>query len=477
MTRCLALALALACCLPLSGLTRASSLPAADTKDTPAAEAAATEPARQALDAWLAAFNANDRAQLEAFRDRFHPTMDVERMLGFHGQTGGFRLIRHEPSDAGSAQALLQEAQSDTVARITVTLSDGAPLALSIEAIDRPADLALPRLDQGEAIAALTARADAAAAQDAFAGVLLVARGDEVLLQGAWGQADRESAAPVTLDTRFRLGSMNKMFTAVSILQLVDAGKLSLDGTVGDYLPDYPNAEVAKVTIRQLLTHSGGTGDIFGPQFDEHRLSLKSHADYLRLYGERAPEHPPGAEFRYSNYGFVLLGNIIERVSGQSYYDYVDQHIYTPAGMTSSGSLPEDTAVAGRARAYTRGEGGSLTDAGDTLPWRGTAAGGGYSTAGDLLKFARALQSGTLLPPALLAEATREQGQGYGYGFGVRMDQGVPVYGHGGGAPGMNGELRIFPTLGEVVIGLGNVDPPAVSRLVDFYQARMPLAE
>jgi len=472
------LALFLSCCLPLSALAQAAPPPADEAVATPKTVAPASDPARQALDAWLAAFNANDRKQLEAFRDRYQPTMDVDRMLDFHKRTGGFRLIRREPSDAGSSQALMQEMESDTIARVQATVKDGAPLELKIQAIEPPADLRIPRLDQAAAIDALAARADAAAQQDAFAGVLLVARGDKLLLQRAWGVADHEAGTPVTLDTKFRLGSMNKMFTAVSALQLVQAGKLSLEGTVGQYLPGYPNPEIAKVTIRQLLTHSGGTGDIFGPEYDAQRLSLKTHADYVRLYGARGPDHPPGEEYRYSNYGFVLLGNIIERVSGQSYYDYVDRHVFAPAGMRDSASLPEESAVPGRARAYTRADAGApWTDAAGTLPYRGTAAGGGYSTAGDLLKFARALQSGKLLSPALLAEATREQGPGYGYGFGAREEQGVPAYGHGGGAPGMNAELRIFPTLGEVVIGLGNVDPPAVSRLVAYYQARMPLAQ
>ena len=437
-----------------------------------------SDPARQALDAWLAAFNANDRKQLEAFRDRYQPTMDVDGMLDFHNRTGGFKLIRRESAAAGSAQALVQEHDSDTVARIKATVQAGKPLALDVEAIERPADLRIARLDQAAAVDALSAKADAEAKQDAFAGVLLVARGDKILLQRAWGPADRAAHTPVALDTKFRLGSMNKMFTAVSTLQLVQAGKLSLDGTVGQYLPAYPNAEIAKVTIRQLLTHSGGTGDIFGPEFDKQRLSLKTHDDYVRLYGARGPDHPPGKEYRYSNYGFLLLGDIIEHVSGQSYYDYVDQHVFAPAGMHDSGSLPEDVAVPGRAIAYTRKDAAApWTDAADTLPYRGTSAGGGYSTAGDLLKFAHALQSGKLLSPALLAEATRKQSPWYGYGFMVADVEGVPAYGHGGGAQGMNGELRIFPTLGEVVIGLGNVDPPEVSRLVEYYQARMPLAK
>ncbi|CAM5459488.1 serine hydrolase domain-containing protein [Rhodanobacter lindaniclasticus] len=472
------LALLLLCCLPLSTLAQGAPSPTAAT--TPARQTVAplTDPARQALDAWLAAFNSNERKQLEAFRDRYQPTMDVDGMLDFHHRTGGFRLLRREPAAPGSAQMLAQERDSDTVARVKATLQEGKPLALDIERIERPTDLRIPRMDQAEAIAALVAKADAAAKQDAFAGVLLVARGDTILLRRAWGLADRAAGTPVTLDTKFRLGSMDKMFTAVATLQLVQAGKLSLDGRVGQYLPDYPNADIAKVTIRQLLTHAGGTGDIFGPEFDRHRLSLKSHDDYVRLYGARGPDHPPGKGYHYSNYGFVLLGDIIEHVSGQSYYDYVNRHVFAPAGMRDSGSLPEDVAVPRRAQAYTRNDGDAeWTNASGTLPYRGTAAGGGYSTAGDLLKFAQALRSGKLLPPALLAEATRKQTPVYGYGFNVADAQGVPVYGHGGGAPGMNGELRIFPTLDEVVVALANVDPPVASRLVEYYQLRMPLSK
>jgi CubicO group peptidase (beta-lactamase class C family) len=469
------LALLLCCCLPLSTLAQPAPAPA----DDPAAAQAvapASDPARQALDAWLAAFNANDRALLEAYRDRYQPKLDVDGMLGFRRQTGGFRLLRREPSAPGSAQALLREQDSDTVARITVTVKPGQPLAQEIEAIEPPADLRVPRMDQAAAIDALAAKADADAKRDAFAGVLLVARGDQVLLQRAWGLADRAAGTPVTLDTKFRLGSMNKMFTAVATLQLVQAGKLSLDGTVGQYLPGYPNAEIAKVTIRQLLTHAGGTGDIFGPEFDAHRLELKTHDDYVRLYGARGPDHAPGKEYRYSNYGFVLLGDIIEHVSGQSYYDYVDAHVFAPAGMHDTGSLPEDVDVPGRAHAYTRKDAAApWADAAGTLPWRGTAAGGGYSTAGDLLKFARALQDGRLLPPALLAEATRRQTPWYGYGFMSAEMEGVPAYGHGGGAEGMNGELRVYPTLGEVVVALSNLDPPAATRLAEYYQLRMPL--
>jgi D-alanyl-D-alanine carboxypeptidase len=354
---------------------------------------------------------------------------------------------------------------------------DGRVALLSPHTPSRALDLAQHRMTQADALTALRDHAEQRAGADEFAGAVLVARHGKVLLQDAWGRADRKAGTANTAATKFRIGSMNKMFTAVATLQLVEAGKLALDDPIGKHLPDYPNKEVAaKVTVRHLLTHTGGTGDIFGPKFDQHRLQLREHRDYLRLYGSRGLTHEPGARFEYSNYGFVLLGALIERASGGSYYDYVDNHVFRPAGMTSTGSLPESTDVPNRAVGYMRASpaGGAWVPNAETLPWRGTAAGGGYSTVGDLLRFAQALSSGRLISKATLAEATRPHQQQYGYGFGVQGEGRLRSYGHGGGAPGMNGELRIFPQLGYVVVSLSNLDPPAASELADFFALRMP---
>jgi CubicO group peptidase (beta-lactamase class C family) len=229
----------------------------------------------------------------------------------------------------------------------------------------------------------------------------------------------------------------------------------------------------SKVTVRHLLTHTGGTGDIFGPEFTKNRLTLREHGDYVKLYGSRGLTHEPGAEHRYSNYGYVLLGALIEKVSGTSYYEHVRGKVFQPAGMTSTDSLPESETVRQRAVGYMKRDGKWVPNT-DTLPWRGTAAGGGYSTVGDLLRFAQALESGKLISKKMLAEATRPQAERYGYGFGVDDDWPVRSYGHGGGAPGMNGDLRVFPQLGYVLVSLSNLDPPAASRLLDFFGLRMP---
>jgi D-alanyl-D-alanine carboxypeptidase len=337
-------------------------------------------------------------------------------------------------------------------------------------------DLVLHRMTQAQAVAALSDHAQQRARADEFAGAVLVARHGKVLFQEAWGRADRKAGTANTLATRFRIGSMNKMFTAVAILQLVESHKLALDDPIGKHLPNYPNKEVAaKVTVRHLLTHTGGTGDIFGPEFEEHRLQLREHRDYLKLYGRRGLTQEPGTRFEYSNYGFVLLGALIEHVTGGSYDDYVGDHVFRRAGMRSTSALPESVVVPDRAVGYLRSSPGSdWVPNTDTLPWRGTAAGGGYSTVGDLLRFAQALESGTLISKATLAEATRPHLQQYGYGFGVQGQGRLGSYGHGGGAPGMNGELRIFPQLGYVVVSLSNLDPPAASELVEFFTLRMP---
>jgi len=437
-------------------------------------------PAGKVFNAWLQTFNSADQAQIGEF-DATHRQKDktppLERTLDFRARTGGFKLIRIEKSEPTTVVALVQERDSDTVARIELTVSEDEPpkiVSERVRAIPRPADLALPRLTQAAALAALSDRVDEIAASDRFSGVILVARHGKILLQKVAGRANRETGTPITTDTRFRIGSMNKMFTAIATLQLVEAGKLALDDPIGKHLSDYPNKDVAtKVTVRHLLTHSGGTGDIFGPEFTTNRLILREHADYVKLYGSRGLSHEPGAEFRYSNYGFVLLGALIERISGTSYYDHVRRTVFEPAGMMSTGSLPESETVPNRSVGYMKRKGAWIANV-DTLPWRGTAAGGGYSTAGDLLRFAQALESGKLISKKMLAEATTAHREHSGYGFGMLGEGPLRSYGHGGGAPGMNGELRIYPQLGYVLVGLSNLDPPSASRLVEFFALRMP---
>lgn len=432
----------------------------------------------------LDAFNAADSPKYKEFLTKNYPDrlQNADRDMEFRQMTGGFELKQVEESTLTKFVALVQERISDQFARLTIEVKADEQHQITrfdMMAISRPPNFALPHLGEGEIITAMRTKLDEELAGDRFSGAALLARNGKQVFAQAYGLADREKKISNQLQTRFRIGSMNKMFTAVATLQLVQSGKLDLKSPLGKYLTDYPNQDLAsKVTIEHLLTHTGGTGDIFGPDFEQHRLELKTLQDYVNLYGKRALGYEPGSRWQYSNYGFLLLGVIIEKVSGQSYYDYVRDHIFKPAGMTGTGSEPEDQAVSDRSVGYTRFIGNGLQRNTDTLPYRGTSAGGGYSTVEDLFRFATALQTNKLLNAQnteLLTTGKVDTGRGkYAFGFQEEIVNGTRCFGHGGGAPGMNGELKICPGPGYVLVVLANMDPPAASRVADFITNRLP---
>jgi D-alanyl-D-alanine carboxypeptidase len=351
-----------------------------------------------------------------------------------------------------------------------------------------------------------------------FSGAVLVAHDGAPLFELANGEADREAHQPNTANTKFRFGSMGKMFTGVAVAQLVQAGKVRFDDPLSRYLPDYPNKDVARVTIEQLLTHTAGTGDIFGPEFAAHRDELKELKDYVSLYSSRGLMFAPGSRHEYSNYGYILLGRVIEIASGESYYDYVRKNIFVPAGMHDTDNEPESSHIANLAVAYTnpdqrhgpgpgpgRGPGpgvgtgtgpgrpeaggrapsipsASLVRADQMLPYRGTSAGGGYSTVNDLLKFANALIGNKLVNSQLTNLLTTGKvdtprpGLKYGLGFeDATSPDGIRRIGHGGGAPGMNGVLWIFPESHHTIVVLANLDPPIAQDLARDIAEQLPL--
>lgn len=447
------------------------------------------EPSVRTLNAWLDAFNSGDRDRYTDFLVEHYPRLflrsNMNQEMAFREMSGGFDLRELERVSTTEVVGLLEARASDTFARVELTVVPTAPYdiaGLDLLVVPRPAEYAISPVAVGEAIAQLEAAMHEHEAADRFSGAVLVARGGEVLFERAYGMADRERGIPNTVETRFRIASMSKMFTAVAVLQLVGAGEVDLETPIGTYLPDYPNEEVAtQVTIHHLLTHTGGTGDIFGPAFDAHREELRTLDDYVGLYGRRAPGFEPGRRFEYSNYGFLLLGVVIEAVTGQSYYDYVKDGIFGPAGMTSTGSPPGTRSMPDRSVGYMHDpESGDWVPNTDTLPFRGTSAGGAYSTVGDLARFADALLGHELLGPRLTELLLTEKvdsgpGAGYAYGFDdQRHADGNGWVGHGGGAPGMNGDLRIYPRSGYVVVALANMDPPAASRITEFLDLRLP---
>jgi D-alanyl-D-alanine carboxypeptidase len=316
------------------------------------------------------------------------------------------------------------------------------------------------------------------AGQDRFSGIVVVAKNGVPFYHAEYGMADKSASVSNTTDMRFNLGSMDKMFTAIAIAQLVESRRVWLDSTVGTYLRAYPNRDVASnVTVRQLLTHTSGLGDYFIRGYPENGMRINRAADLLQYFVMDSLAFRPGARMSYSNAGFAVLGAIIEQVSGESYFDYVQRHIFLPAGMMRSGFEAErgSTAIG-----YTRrgpGEGIQGPDTGARHPntglieARGGPAGGGYSTAHDLIAFARSLWSGKLVSRALVDEFTTGKVtmgpvMKYAFGFGDLHIGSTRIVGHNGGAKGVNAEFDSYPDLGYDVVVLTNYDPPVASAVI-----------
>jgi CubicO group peptidase (beta-lactamase class C family) len=301
-----------------------------------------------------------------------------------------------------------------------------------------------PHWTAAQVTSALTATLDSLAHAGSFSGAVLLAKGDQVLHRQGYGLASRRFDTPNRPDTKFCLGSINKVFTRLAVEQLAKAGKLKLDDTIDRYLPGYPREVASKITIQMLIDHRAGVPDIFGPKYmTADRTQLRSVSDWVELIQDQPLRFEPGTREEYSNGGYVLLGAIVEKVSGNNYYDYVRERIFEPAGMKDTESYESDDPVANLASGYTRRLGGSSDgpwrDNETTRPGRGSPAGGGYSTVDDLFRFAQALRSGKL-------------GEGVEGGIGIA-----------GGAPGMNALLEMEDDWTLVV--LANLDPPAAERV------------
>ncbi len=299
----------------------------------------------------------------------------------------------------------------------------------------------------------LESHVDGLVKSDSFSGVVLLASGDRILLHKAWGMADREGGRPNTTETRFNLGSINKIFTAAAIHQLARRGDLDLDAPLGRYLPDYPDAEARRlVTIRHLLKHQSGIGgNIFAAPAGGTRDSVRTIAGFMQLFAGQPLKFAPGSREEYSNAGYVVLGALIEHITGATYYDYVRLNIYEPLGMAHTDSYRRDSLPAGTAFGYTKRAGeGAAPDAWRRntamLPGRGSSAGGGYSTTEDLLRFTQAVEQGKL--------------PGLGGGMGIA-----------GGAPGMNTIVETGLPGGYTLIALANMDPPAAESIGEELRA------
>lgn len=296
------------------------------------------------------------------------------------------------------------------------------------------------------------------AKKDEFSGTVLIAKNGKPIFSKAVGFANRERKLVNKTDTKFNLGSINKLFTIISIGILADEGKLKISDFVGKHLPKYPNPDVRKkVTIEHLLTMSSGIGDIFGEEYSATpKTKLRTTNDYLPLFASKPLAFEPGSKRKYSNGGFLVLGAIIEKASGQTYYDFVRERIYKPIGMSDTESYESDSVIPNMAEGYMYSKTAKrLVNNVTFRPARGSSGGGGYSTAPDLLKFANAIESGEFPMPKSLKQMSDRLINGLANGI-LRF---------GGGAPGINAMIVNKVSNKYTVIVLSNLSSPSASNV------------
>jgi D-alanyl-D-alanine carboxypeptidase len=412
-------------------------------------------PATARLNAYIKAFNSGSADEMRRFfKDHYaesalHETPVEDRIARYSTTFSRLKSLKIEKIAAERPYGTFALAKTgngdDFLLRAAVEKQPPHKLLfIFFEPVDDPKNIVVPdpKADDRELAAAVGAFLDARAKTDEFSGVVLIAKDFQVLFHEAYGYADRENKIQNRRDTKFNLGSINKNFTRAAILKLEKEGRLGLDDPIQKFLPDYPNRQAAeKVTVRHLLDMTSGIGDFFGPRYEATpKDKIRSIRDYLPLFADLPLEFEPGTSNRYSNGGYIVLGAIIEKVRGTDYYTYVRENIFQPCGMSDTDSYERDKGISNLALGYTRrGRPGSERVLNhQTLPGRGSSAGGGYSTAEDLLKYVQALSTGKIFLPDIAN------------GLGIA-----------GGAPGINSAVEWDRRRGYLVIVLTNFDPPA----------------
>ena len=424
-------------------------------------------PAGKAVEAYFKAFNAGEEA-MKDFLDKFSAQSSSQRMpievrldryRQMRGQLDSLtpqRVVDSRPNFI----AVTAQGQGGRLIRLDFEFEEAEPfglLGIRIQLSGGQEDEGPkpdPKQDDAELFGFVKDYANKALEAGDFSGVILIARNGVPVFEEAFGYADRDKKIPNRSDTKFNIGSINKSFTGLAIRKLATEKKLSLDDTIGKFLPDYPNKDAAaRVTIRHLLEMNSGIGDFFGDRYDAaDKEKILTLADYLPLFADLPLEFAPGKGNRYSNGGYIVLGLIIEKVTGFDYYISIGDNIFKPAGMTDSDWIPKAAEVPNRAFGYVL-DGSSWKTNYDTLPGRGSSAGGGYSTARDLFKYTVALEKG-LYGPA---------------GEELRGGMGIA-----GGAPGINAALEWMPERGLTIVVMANLSPPAAMRVAQQIRAWLP---
>jgi CubicO group peptidase (beta-lactamase class C family) len=426
----------------------------------------------------IATVNSNDPDKIsrfinEEFTEEFRKYASMQEhinvVLNFRRTTGGvdFHSIRTYVPERKQTVVILKDHNFESWRAFVITFDNSEDLLIAglyFNIARTPSNVSESNLTEKQFLQMTKELIQRICGRDVFSGALLIARGDEILFTHACGEASKRFHVPNNIETKFNLGSMNKMFTSVSIAQLAEKGMLSFEDTIDKYVDEswLPKEITSKITIHNLLTHTSGLGSYFNETYMKGSKGLYRNVnDFKPLVKGEKPTFEPGERFRYSNTGMLLLGVVIESVTGQSYFDYIRKNIYESAGMKNSDSYEMDYPVENLAIGYS-------PDRKSKYGWqnnyfkhviKGGPAGGGFSTVGDLHRFARAFQTGKLVSADSMKILLKDHaGENYGYGFTIAEGPSGKVVGHGGGFPGINARLDIYLDKGYIVAVLSNYD-------------------
>lgn len=355
--------------------------------------------------------------------------------------------------------------------RSSTTLLLVALFAANAEAQQRPS--------RERIIAATDSLAKAAIEAGPIAGVAVaVARGPELILAKGYGLANVEHEVPITPRTVFRLASVTKQFTAAAILRLAQDGKLSVEDELTKYIPGYPT-HGHHITIHHLLTHTSGIKDYTANYVAWRRLDM-THEQVVAKFSSEPMEFAPGSKWSYSNSGYYLLGMIIEKVSGQSYAEYLRSTLFEPLGMTQTSYCHNDPLIPHRAQGYAI-KAGRLVNAEIMSMTSPGAAGGLCSTVGDMIVWTRALHGGKVIAPTfyqrMITPAKLNDGTAtnYGYGLQIVMMDGHRSIEHEGGISGFGTSVGYYPDDSLIVVALNNTRYPTIRQNVARVALGLPL--
>ncbi|MEM8508832.1 MAG: serine hydrolase domain-containing protein [Bacteroidota bacterium] len=439
--------------------------------------------------------NSNDSTTVKEFIENYFTEdfqniapmhMHQSHFLNYYNQTGGVRFysIRTYAHENPKEKVLiLKDENYDSWHKIRFSFIDNNERimrGIGFSPAEIPMDILKSKISPTELVKISKKIVKKISDQDLFSGTILIAKENEVLYQDARGEASKRFHTRNNLDTKFNIGSMNKMFTSVAILQLAERKLLDLTEPISKYVDEtwLPKEITSKINIHHLLSHTSGLGSYFNETFwNASRSSFRNINDFKPLVKVDSLAFEPGERFSYSNTGMLLLGVIIEKVTSKDYFEYVDVNIFQPARMMNTNSFEMDQPVENLAIGYSRSD--------NSFGWennlykhviKGGPAGGGFSTIGDLHRFAIALRNEKLVSKQSLKLLwTDHASSGYGYGFTIEKGASGKVVGHSGGFPGLNANLDMFLDTGYLVVVMSNYDGGAspLAKKINHLIARL----